>query len=55
MLQRIFLVLATVMLSLSSSQAFAKSLNDYLPDDVTYDPSVPKPAEVLGYELGKLR
>ena len=53
MLQRIFLVLATVILSLGSSQAFAKSLNDYLPDDVTYDPSVPKPAEVLGYEVGE--
>ncbi|RUO71188.1 M14 family zinc carboxypeptidase [Pseudidiomarina salinarum] len=33
--------------------AQATTLTDYLPDDVTYDPDVPTPAEVLGYEVGE--
>lgn len=38
---------------LMTTSAHAKTLADYLPDDVTYDPSVPKPADVLGYEVGE--
>ncbi|HET8815965.1 MAG TPA: M14 family zinc carboxypeptidase [Pseudidiomarina sp.] len=42
---------AAVVLMTTSAQA--KTLAEYLPTDVTYDPSVPKPSEVLGYEVGE--
>lgn len=31
----------------------AATLNDYLPKDVTYNPDIPTPQEVLGYEVGE--
>ena len=31
----------------------AKELEDYLPDDVSYNPDIPKPSEVLGFEIGE--
>src|SRR5690554_5727064 len=29
------------------------TLDYYLPKNVSYDPSVPKPADILGYEVGQ--
>lgn len=29
------------------------SLDDYLPNDVSYDPNIPTPKEILGYEVGE--
>ncbi|RUO63023.1 M14 family zinc carboxypeptidase [Pseudidiomarina insulisalsae] len=40
-------------LLLVTFSAHSASLQDYLPDDVTYDPSIPTPKEVLGYEVGE--
>lgn len=37
----------------TSTTAFGASLKDYLPTDVSYDPSIPTPKEVLGYEVGE--
>lgn len=31
----------------------AKTLEDYLPKDVSYNPAIPTPKEVLGYEVGE--
>ncbi|TDF36395.1 peptidase M14 [Alteromonadaceae bacterium M269] len=50
-----FLILIGAIFSLSlSSAAFAQPSSDldYLPKDVSYDPSIPKPADVLGYPVG---
>ncbi|CAB0150660.1 hypothetical protein PSI9734_01103 [Pseudidiomarina piscicola] len=45
-----FLALALLVMSTS---AISATLKDYLPQDVTYDPSIPTPQEVLGYEVGE--
>jgi len=37
----------------ASATALATTLNDYLPKDVSYDPSIPTPKEILGYEVGE--
>lgn len=37
-------------LSLSAQQV---TLDYYLPDDVSYDPNIPKPADVIGHEVGE--
>ena len=29
------------------------TLDYYLPDDVTYDPNIPKPSEIIGHEVGE--
>lgn len=34
------------------SLAASKDLSYYLPEDVSYDPSITKPAEILGHEVG---
>lgn len=36
-----------------TTTATAATLNDYLPKDVTYNPDIPTPKEVLGYEVGE--
>jgi hypothetical protein len=38
---------------LLSVTSHATTLNDYLPDDVSYNPDIPTPKEVLGYEVGE--
>ncbi len=47
----------TGLLTLSMLLAFtclqAKDLEDYLPDDVSYNPDIPKPSEILGFEVGE--
>lgn len=37
----------------STAQVMHPSLDYYLPDDVTYDPEIPKPQEILGYVPGE--
>ncbi|MEQ8767773.1 MAG: M14 family metallopeptidase [Planctomycetota bacterium] len=39
--------------TLTATSAFAEDLTDYLPSDVTYDPSIPVPKSVLGFEVGE--
>jgi hypothetical protein len=38
---------------ITSAAAQATTLEDYLPKDVTYNPDIPTPKEVLGYEVGE--
>ncbi len=45
-------VLALIILA-GSFTLRAKELEDYLPDDVSYNPGIPKPSEVLGFEIGE--
>lgn len=47
-----FLSIALVWL-FTTTAAAAATLADYLPNDVTYDPAIPTPQEVLGYEVGE--
>lgn len=49
---RLLKMFAAVLLLVSVS-ASATTLKDYLPTDVTYDPSIPTPKEILGYEVGE--
>ncbi|MFU8811439.1 MAG: M14 family zinc carboxypeptidase [Balneolaceae bacterium] len=51
-LRHVFLALfiAVVLPALSHSQT---SLSDYLPDHLTYDPSIPTPSEIVGHEVGE--
>ena len=44
---------ALLLATLLCAPAAALSLDDYLPQDVTYDESIPKPAVVLGFEVGE--
>ena len=50
MLRKFAIALMGVVLSLT---AHATSLDDYLPKDVSYNPDIPTPKEVLGYEVGE--
>src|SRR5690606_29268602 len=38
---------------LTTATAAATTLDDYLPKDVTYNPDISTPKEVLGYEVGE--
>ena len=44
-------LLSTLVASPADSEVFA--LADYLPQDVTYDPAVPTPSSILGFEVGE--
>ncbi|MBT8321640.1 MAG: zinc carboxypeptidase [Eudoraea sp.] len=49
-----FSLLFGVLLSLNLSFAQeTPDLNYYLPQEVTYDPTVPKPSEIIGHEVGE--
>ncbi|MCE2612730.1 M14 family metallopeptidase [Flavobacteriaceae bacterium D16] len=49
-----FSLLFGVLLSLNLTFAQeAPDLNYYLPQGISYDPSVPKPAEIIGHEVGE--
>ena len=43
----------TVLLALFTSLTFAQDLSYYLPKGYTYNPAVPTPKQVLGYEVGE--
>ena len=45
------LLILVLLLAVTGLQA--KDLEDYLPDDVTYNPDIPKPSEILGFEVGQ--
>jgi hypothetical protein len=32
---------------------WAQPLSYYLPDSISYNPSIPKPADVIGHEVGE--
>ncbi len=50
-MKQISLVLFTLLgISLSAQNV---TLDYYLPEDVTYNPNIPKPSEVLGHEVGE--
>lgn len=42
-----------VLLALITSLTFAQDLNYYLPKGYTYNPAVPTPKQILGYEVGE--
>ena len=46
-------LLALLLAAMITAPAAAVSLEDYLPKDTTYDPSIPKPESVLGFEVGE--
>ncbi|MFC0446014.1 M14 family zinc carboxypeptidase [Pseudidiomarina halophila] len=48
-----YLKLLAIALLVFSTSAISATLKDYLPQDVTYDPSIPTPESVLGYEVGE--
>lgn len=52
-MNRIFLLLCVVTYSFSVSYGQPITLSYYLPQDVTYDPDIPTPKSVLGYEIGE--
>lgn len=43
----------TVILALLTSLTFAQDLSYYLPSGYTYNPAIPTPKQVLGYEVGE--
>ncbi|MBA4299975.1 MAG: zinc carboxypeptidase [Cyclobacterium sp.] len=43
----------TVLLALFASLTFAQDLSYYLPKGYTYNPAIPTPKQVLGYEVGE--
>ena len=47
---RLLITIMVVMLSFSS---VAKPLSYYFEDDVVFDPAIPTPEEVLGYQVGE--
>lgn len=42
-----------ILLALVSTLSFAQELSYYLPSGYTYNPSIPTPKQVLGYEVGE--
>lgn len=42
-----------VLLALFSTLSFAQDLSYYLPSGYTYNPSIPTPKQILGYEVGE--
>ncbi|MEJ1223486.1 M14 family metallopeptidase [Sediminicola sp. 1XM1-17] len=46
----LFLFVATMQISTAQESL---DLNYYLPQNITYDPSIPKPADVIGHEVGE--
>jgi hypothetical protein len=50
---RLKLIIITIMVALISFSSIAKPLSYYFEDDTAFDPSIPTPAEVLGYEVGQ--
>lgn len=50
MLRKFAIAVVGVLITLT---AHATTLDDYLPKDVSYNPDIPTPKEVLGYEVGE--
>jgi hypothetical protein len=48
-MRKIFLALAII----CCCQLSAQELSYYLPQDITYNPAIPKPVEVIGHEVGE--
>ncbi len=46
-------LLITVVCCLFSVLASARTIDSFFPDDVTFDPSIPTPESVLGYQVGE--
>ena len=43
----------SVIIFFTALQATAQELSYYLPDDVTYNPAIPKPKDVIYHEVGE--
>jgi hypothetical protein len=52
-MRRFIYAMLSLTLGLVSWASVAQPLSAYLPTDVEYDPSVPTPQSVLGYEVGE--
>jgi len=52
-MQRLLTLCVLCFIAVASFAGNATSLDDYLPDDVTYNPDIPTPQQVLGYEVGE--
>jgi hypothetical protein len=51
MIKKLLLILCLLFFYLNNSKA-QNSLDYYLPDSLTYNPAIPTPASVLGFEIG---
>ncbi|MEB8344670.1 M14 family zinc carboxypeptidase [Flavobacteriaceae bacterium KMM 6898] len=51
-MKKLLLLLCLALFQFTSAQE-SLDLNYYLPQDITYDPSIPKPADVIGHEVGE--
>lgn len=47
------LALAAILCTMPVAAADVPTLGQYLPEGVSYDPAIPKPADVLGFEVGE--
>lgn len=52
-MNRIFLLSCILVTSVAGLWAQPLTLNYYLPQSVTYDPAIPTPASILGYQVGE--
>lgn len=51
-MKKLLLLLFVALIQFASAQE-SLDLNYYLPQNITYDPSIPKPADVIGHEVGE--
>ncbi|NNK34953.1 MAG: hypothetical protein HKP47_02950, partial [Eudoraea sp.] len=51
-MKRFALILCLLFTTLTIAQE-ELSLDYYLPQEYTYDPAIPKPADVIGHEVGE--
>lgn len=51
-MKKLLLFLFVALIQFASAQE-SLDLNYYLPQNITYDPSIPKPADVIGHEVGE--
>ncbi len=51
-MKKVLLLLFVALIQFTTAQE-SLDLNYYLPQNITYDPSIPKPADVIGHEVGE--
>ncbi|MGY8915994.1 MAG: M14 family zinc carboxypeptidase, partial [Flavobacteriales bacterium] len=51
-MKKLLLLLFVALIQFTTAQE-SLDLNYYLPQNITYDPSIPKPADVIGHEVGE--
>lgn len=51
-MKKLLLLLFVALIQFTAAQE-SLDLNYYLPQNITYDPSIPKPADVIGHEVGE--